>query len=119
MFTQKRQKHIIDCDELVRVIASESNCSPKKAQSLSRSDGFWNRVSRRYFNTDHTSLARTKSIYDFWRRNRAGIQEKFRKQKSARQQEVVLFLLPFLFDFVVLICQPKTELSIYRFHSQG
>ena len=38
MFQQKREKNRIVCEELVQAIASESNFSPKKAQS--RDDGY-------------------------------------------------------------------------------
>lgn len=96
-YQQKREKHRIVCEELVRAIASEGIFSPKKAQSLSRYDGYWSRVCRRYFNTDQNSLNQVKSIYDFWRRNKGGIQEKFRQRNTTQQAEVTFF--PFI-DFI-------------------
>ena len=81
LFHQRREKRVILCNDLIlKAIALESNVSAhKKAESLSRRDGFWNSVCRRY-NIGKADLNQTKSIYDFWRRNKQGIQEKFRMQ---------------------------------------
>lgn len=68
-----RQKHAVVCEQFVAALTTEGNVSPKKAESLTSFDGFWNRVCRRYFDIMKPSVNQVKSLYDFWRRDRGKI----------------------------------------------